>query len=839
VETVPAIDTSASPENQSPPAGQRAPRIGLALSGGGLRATFFHLGVVKFLRKTNLLKRVTHICSVSGGSILAAHLVLNWEKYNGTDKDYSEVEAELIGLGHRDVRGRVMRRWIFAILSPLLVLMRWGRWGRTSLLEWEYARFFKDALLHDLAGKPKHPRPQLHMLTTSFTTGHLCSFSSDGFWTNGGHSSKHYRSSIMPLSLAVAASSAYPPLFTPVVVTREMLNATLSDLPHGLEYLTDGGVFDNSGFEKLMRLRAEGALDVDTILLSDASARFDYIVKRIWWTVTRTIRSTDILMKRVSDATESHANKGIEGIRTIQIKISDIVPRTSVATALPEDLQTRLSFIRTDLDRFSSGHMALLIGHGYEVALKMIGEQELIADPKPTVVEGSPSIEEWSGEKISATAKSLDIALRRKLRILDRRDWVSYGFVLYILAFPALAGIFLFFQQLGLNQQRTQLSNVIQDIQVREAEIAAIEPRRISSAIAEELSQRPLGLDQLIARVLVRLGVTENSQTISLVRAQIQKQAESGVLVSISDGPDRGKMAIFMKQPVKGLSLIFATDRRDDKASDFEVRFGSARDQLQFGVANIEVAGANPGSASADAIVAIRSASVVSSAEIALQSLALNTRSNEATVFIHGYNTRMVDALRIAGRLFYDLNLGSIPVLFSWPSDGIAINYFMDEESSRYAGRDFVELIELLRKQGISKNNVIAYGMGAQTLLEGLRNLRSRAQEPQLDQVIFFVPDVDESLFAQVVQETSGVAQRITLYVNPDDLALRMSQIIRRSKRAGLATRVMNGVDTVVISERESTLFGGGTLLTRPSIVRDLSEVLSGRATPARRSLVE
>jgi predicted acylesterase/phospholipase RssA len=57
-------------------------KMGLALSGGGFRGTLFHLGVVRFLRDAGVLRDVTHITSVSGGSILAAHLVLNWERYN-------------------------------------------------------------------------------------------------------------------------------------------------------------------------------------------------------------------------------------------------------------------------------------------------------------------------------------------------------------------------------------------------------------------------------------------------------------------------------------------------------------------------------------------------------------------------------------------------------------------------------------------------------------------------------------------------------------------------------------------------------------------------------------
>ena len=54
-------------------------KIGLALSGGGFRATLYHLGLVRFLRDAGILSRVTHITSVSGGSVIAAHLVLNWQ----------------------------------------------------------------------------------------------------------------------------------------------------------------------------------------------------------------------------------------------------------------------------------------------------------------------------------------------------------------------------------------------------------------------------------------------------------------------------------------------------------------------------------------------------------------------------------------------------------------------------------------------------------------------------------------------------------------------------------------------------------------------------------------
>src|SRR5438309_7042658 len=48
--------------------------VALCLSGGGYRAALFHLGAVRRLNELGVLGRIDTITSVSGGSILAAHL---------------------------------------------------------------------------------------------------------------------------------------------------------------------------------------------------------------------------------------------------------------------------------------------------------------------------------------------------------------------------------------------------------------------------------------------------------------------------------------------------------------------------------------------------------------------------------------------------------------------------------------------------------------------------------------------------------------------------------------------------------------------------------------------
>src|SRR5262245_33201704 len=89
----------------------RMNRIGLALSGGGFRATLYHLGLVRFLRDAGILPQITRITAVSGGSVFAAHLVLNWDRYNGSPSEFDAAASEVLSFVRLDVRNRIVRRF--------------------------------------------------------------------------------------------------------------------------------------------------------------------------------------------------------------------------------------------------------------------------------------------------------------------------------------------------------------------------------------------------------------------------------------------------------------------------------------------------------------------------------------------------------------------------------------------------------------------------------------------------------------------------------------------------------------------------------------------------------
>ena len=254
------------------------PRFGLALSGGGLRATLFHLGVVRFLRDAGLLGEVTHIVSVSGGSILGAHLALNWGRYNGSAADFEAAASKVIAFVQSDARNQIARRIPF--LVPLRFLQRLTLRGPsrtftpTGLLEKLYAKhLYGDARVHQLP-----ETPELHLLTTNMSEGSLCSFTRAGLImqhrSNGGIKVEILPARLTPVALAVAASSAFPGFFPPALITADDLGLSEGEFPP--QTFTDGGVYDNLGV-RAFDLLEDLDPSLDQILVSDVGKPFSIV----------------------------------------------------------------------------------------------------------------------------------------------------------------------------------------------------------------------------------------------------------------------------------------------------------------------------------------------------------------------------------------------------------------------------------------------------------------------------------------------------------------------------------------------------------------------------------
>ena len=220
--------------------------IGLCLSGGGYRATIYHVGALTRLNELGILAQLDQIASVSGGSITAGMLALAWKRLHFTADciatNLNEVVAEpLLALAGQPLDVR-------AIILSLLP----GRSAADVVADAYDANLFGGATLQSLTD-----RPRFTFMATNLQTGSGWRFAKD---YAADHRVGQIVKPTLKLSRVVAASSAFPPFLSPVRIVfgenqvQAMPGADLHRAPFTqMAVLTDGGVYDNLGLERIWR----------------------------------------------------------------------------------------------------------------------------------------------------------------------------------------------------------------------------------------------------------------------------------------------------------------------------------------------------------------------------------------------------------------------------------------------------------------------------------------------------------------------------------------------------------------------------------------------------------
>jgi predicted acylesterase/phospholipase RssA len=395
------------------------------------------------LRDANLLTAVKRIGAVSGGSVLAAHLVLNWERYTGTTRDFEAAAQELIAFTRSDVRGRVVRRWILAWLTLVPRLLKRKRWTFTNLLQQQYRLLYKDKTLGDLRSPT---RPQVFFYATSLTSGAVCSFGRSGFMWDEDGSERSVTAPRTPIAFAVAASSAFPPLFPPIAVSSKVLSCDIREFPNP-QYLTDGGVYDNLGIDRLMWYDRKTS-DLNHFIISDAEGAFDWDFKEQYtFITTRNIRASDLLMKRVSSL--EYQALALQPDRITAVGIDTVVERPDESDVLSPEIQRALRKVRTDLDRFSASEASSLIRHGYTTAREQLRKGEFGTPDLPGLAwEPCPR-----GRSADDLVRTIHGSSLRRLRLWAWGDWVSWVSLCVMLALIAGVAAPIYLQQTALRKR--------------------------------------------------------------------------------------------------------------------------------------------------------------------------------------------------------------------------------------------------------------------------------------------------------------------------------------------------------------------------------------------------
>jgi len=183
--------------------------------------------------------------------------------------------------------------------------------------------------------------------------------------------------------------------------------------------------------------------------------------------------------------------------------------------------------------------------------------------------------------------------------------------------------------------------------------------------------------------------------------------------------------------------------------------------------------------------------------ELIKQRLTLQN-SNEAIVFIHGFNNTFDHAAQSLSGIWHFLHRKPVPILYSWPAGAGGIRgYFVDRESGEFTIFHLKEMLRTLFEiPELEKIHIIAHSRGADTMTSALRELvieqRGKGIRPKeqfkIANLILAAPDLDYGVIRQrlMAEAFATAIGQITVYSTSTDKALTISQALTRSIRFGL-----------------------------------------------------
>jgi NTE family protein len=334
------------------------PGIALCLSGGGYRAMLFHVGAIWRLNELRYLSRLERVSSVSGGSITAGALGLNWQRLQFEDDGFASNLDEQLVRPIRSLAGKTIDKGaIFGgIFTPGTISDKVAAAYRRHI--------FGSADLQDLPD-----RPRFVINATSIQTGSLWRFSKPYM---ADYQVGMIRNPEVELAVAVAASSAFPPVLSPLKLKVDAASfdpasrGPLHNPPYTTDViLSDGGVYDNLGLETAWKR-------YKTILVSDGGGQMGPQPEPEHDWPRHALRVNGVIDNQVRDLRKRQVVAGFEagdrdgaywGIRS---RIGKYGPPAG-SLPCPDASTLRLAQTKTRLKEMDSGLQERLINWGYAI----------------------------------------------------------------------------------------------------------------------------------------------------------------------------------------------------------------------------------------------------------------------------------------------------------------------------------------------------------------------------------------------------------------------------------------------------------------------------------------
>lgn len=376
-------------------------KIALALSGGGHRASAFHLGVLSFLAKRNLVERVEVVSSTSGGSVLAAVLFQEAGMFQKTAEQNEETltwpnseELLLLSIPRAEdliVNKSLENHFIKRMFRP----SSWLKFGHRANLMADTIRklWGVSGVMKDLPAKPSWI-----INGTSNVSGSRWFVRNTNDCQMGSQDIGLTDASDFPIADAVALSAAYPGVIGPYRLASDEYqwaysenteeNQNLLQSKKGV-YLSDGGLYDNLGIEPLFNLEQSSLEypETDFLIVSDAGSG----LKRrrlapVWRPLLRTIRLINVINQQVRvlrlrsllSFLTKNPGKGVYipiGMSFCQWREERLIQGEQIPEALSEykflssaDVNSAKN-TSTSLASLSPEQFKLLLRHGFESAM--------------------------------------------------------------------------------------------------------------------------------------------------------------------------------------------------------------------------------------------------------------------------------------------------------------------------------------------------------------------------------------------------------------------------------------------------------------------------------------
>ena len=348
-------------------------KIGICLSGGGFRATLFHLGSLKRLNEFGILSQINTFSSVSGGSVLNGQLAKVWTQLSETDGVFDNFD-ELVSQPIRSVCGADLRTSVVAEwFNPFKAIQKFKLLSKDFSLTDLLAKYYAEQLGLGFSLSELTNEPRFVFCAANLESGVNWVFQSGADGKMGDYR-VGFRDNDDTVARAVAASSSFTPLFPPIIIHSDP-DSFVGGLDKNLKTekermaLTDGGIYDNLGIEPLWNLKNP---EFQFVLVSDAGQPTHYEDEPSQKLVGRLLRSFNIALGQVGAVRkrwliQEYLRKSVEGTYWGLISNHDSYQLADSHGFTGSALE-KLNRVRTDLDSFSDAEQACLINHGYAIA---------------------------------------------------------------------------------------------------------------------------------------------------------------------------------------------------------------------------------------------------------------------------------------------------------------------------------------------------------------------------------------------------------------------------------------------------------------------------------------